>query len=134
RAPMPAVARARHPGARATGAIPRGSRTAEIGGQRREKMLNRSTSRLLALAAALLLMVPAARAHDASKYPDWAGQWQRVPDGGPPRYDPSKPDGRGQQAPLTEEYRRIHEASMADQAQGGQGLYLSSVTCIPMRT
>src|SRR5439155_1363891 len=63
---------------------------------------------------------------------DWSGQWQRVPDGGPPRYDPSKPDGRGQQAPLTEEYRRIHEASMADQATGGQGLYISSVKCIPM--
>ena len=50
----------------------------------------------------------------------------------PPRYDPSKPDGRGQEAPLKEEYRRIHEASMADQAIGGQGLYIASVKCIPM--
>jgi hypothetical protein len=86
----------------------------------------------LALAAALLAGLSGARAQDAAKYPDWSGQWQKVPDGGPPRYDPSKPDGRGQQAPLTEEYRRMHEASMADQAVGGQGLYVSSVKCIPM--
>jgi hypothetical protein len=86
----------------------------------------------LALAAALLSGLSGARAQDAAKYPDWSGQWQKVPDGGPPRYDPSKPDGRGQQAPLTEEYRRLHEASMADQAGGGQGLYVSSVKCIPM--
>ena len=73
-----------------------------------------------------------AQAHDESKYPDWSGQWIKAPDGGPPRYDPSKPDGRGQQAPLKEQYRLVHEASMADQAAGGQGLYISSVKCIPM--
>src|SRR5437879_5797613 len=96
-------------------------------------MLYRSLLGLaLAATAALSLMLPGARAHDESKYPDWSGQWQKVPDGGPPRYDPSKPDGRAQQAPLIEEYRRIHEASMADQATGGQGLYISSVKCIPM--
>src|ERR1700684_4115660 len=86
----------------------------------------------LALAAALLSGPSGARAQDISKYPDWSGQWQKGPDGGPPRYDPSKPDGRGQQAPLAEEYRRMHEASMADQAVGGQGLYVSSVKCIPL--
>jgi len=79
-----------------------------------------------------LLAAPGARAFDESKYPDWSGQWLKLPDGGPPRYDPSKPDGAGQQAPLKEKYRRIHEASMADQAAGGQGLYISSVKCIPM--
>jgi len=84
---------------------------------------------LIALTASL---ATAAQAFDESKYPDRSGQWVKVPDGGPPRYDPSKPDGRGQQAPLTEEYRRIHEASMADQAKGGQGLYIVSVKCIPM--
>ena len=87
---------------------------------------------VIALAAALAIAIAPAQAHDESKYPDWSGQWRRVPDGGPPRYDPSKPDGRGQQAPLTEEYRRIHEASMAEQAAGKQGLYISSVKCIPM--
>ena len=79
-----------------------------------------------------LLAAPPARAFDESKYPDWSGQWLKLPDGGPPRYDPSKPDGAGQAAPLKEKYRRIHEASMADQAAGGQGLYISSVKCIPM--
>jgi len=86
----------------------------------------------IALAVGLLTTAVAAHAYDESKYPDWSGQWIKAPDGGPPRYDPSKPDGRGQQAPLTEEYRRMHEASMADQAIGGQGLYISSVKCIPM--
>jgi hypothetical protein len=86
---------------------------------------------LITLAAALA-MTGSAQAFDESKYPDWSGQWVKVPDGGPPRYDPSKPDGAGQQAPLIAEYRRIHEASMADQAKGGQGLYISSVKCIPL--
>jgi hypothetical protein len=87
---------------------------------------------IAAITLATALFTSGAQAHDESKYPDWSGQWRRVPDGGVPRYDPSKPDGRGQQAPLTEEYRRIHEASMKEQAEGGQGLYLRSVKCIPM--
>ena len=95
-------------------------------------MLVPGSAGALALAAALLLTSARAQAHDESRYPDWSGQWQKVPDGGPPRYDPSKPDGKGQQAPLKEEYRLIHEASMADQAAGGQGLYRSSIKCIPM--
>src|SRR5579871_5270979 len=82
-------------------------------------MAYRSMIGLIALAAALA-MTDGARAFDESKYPDWSGQWIKVPDGG------------GQQAPLTQEYRKIHEASMADQAAGGQGLYISSVKCIPM--
>src|SRR6202162_850547 len=95
-------------------------------------MLLRISIRFLVLATALLTAGAGARAFDESKYPDGSGQWVKVPDGGPPRYDPSKPDGRGQQAPLKEPYRRIHEASMADQAAGGQGLYIASVKCIPM--
>jgi hypothetical protein len=88
-----------------------------------------------AIAAAVVaatLSLTAASAQDDPRYPDWSGQWRKAPDGGPPRYDPSKPDGAGQQAPLKEEYRRIHDASMADQAQGGPGLYVMSVKCIPM--
>ena len=95
-------------------------------------MLRRQSIYAIVLAAALLTTFAGARAYDESKYPDWSGQWIKVPDGGPPRYDPSKPDGRGQQAPLKEPYRLMHEASMADQAAGGQGLYISSVKCIPM--
>src|SRR5215831_9026220 len=97
---------------------------------RRTAMLDRTTIAAAVVAAALSLTTAAAQ--DDPRYPDWSGQWRKAPDGGPPRYDPSKPDGAGQQAPLKDEYRRIHEASMADQAQGGQGLYVMSVKCIPM--
>jgi hypothetical protein len=93
-------------------------------------MLNQGSIAAAALATALLMTVPGARAHDESKYPDWSGQWRRT-ETGTPRYDPSKPADR-QEAPLKEEYRKILEASMADQAKGGQGLYISSVKCIPM--
>ena len=41
--------------------------------------------------------------------------------GGGARYDWSKPPGRGQEAPLTPEYQAIYEATLADQAAGGQG-------------
>jgi hypothetical protein len=46
-------------------------------------------------AVAVMLWATAASAQimDYSKYPDWAGQWRRVPGGGPPRYDPSKKNG-----------------------------------------
>jgi hypothetical protein len=93
--------------------------------------MHHRTSIAAAIVAAALSLTAAA-AQDGPRYPDWSGQWRKAPDGGPPRYDPSKPDGAGQQAPLKEEYRRIHEASMADQARGGQGLYVMSVKCIPM--
>jgi hypothetical protein len=72
------------------------------------------------LAVALGVTMGNARAFDETKYPDWKGQWLRT-DTGTPRYDPSKPAGRGQQAPLTPEYQAVLEASLADQAAGGQG-------------
>jgi len=77
--------------------------------------------------AALSMTVTGAQAFDDSKYPDWKGQWMggwihRNPGvTGQPSYDPLKSDGRGQQAPLTPEYQKIHEASLADQANGGPG-------------
>ena len=74
----------------------------------------------LALAAALVLAGSAARAFDAAKYPDFGGVWTRA-GSGEPRFDPSKPPGRGQEAPLTEEYKAVLEASLADQKDGGQG-------------
>src|SRR5207302_6722107 len=36
-------------------------------------------------------------------------------------FDPTKPAGPGQQAPLTPEYQKVLESSMADQASGGLG-------------
>jgi hypothetical protein len=72
------------------------------------------------LAVVLGMAIGSARAFDETKYPSWKGQWLRT-DTGAPRYDPSKPSGRGQQAPLTPEYQAVLEASLADQATGGQG-------------
>jgi hypothetical protein len=53
-----------------------------------------------------------------------------VPDGGPPRYDPTKPNGLGQQAPLKPEYQAKLLASLKDQEDGGQGLDVT-YRCIP---
>jgi hypothetical protein len=94
-------------------------------------MTMRSLIGILTVAASLAATV-AASAHDESKYPDWSGQWRWEPMGGGPRYDPSRPAGAAQQAPLTEEFRRLHEESIAEQATGGAGLYVQSTKCIPM--
>jgi len=91
--------------------------------------VSKSSIASMALVAALMMPAPAAWALDESKYPDWSGQWSRVPDGGPPRYDTTKPL-RAQQAPMKPEYRVLHEASMADQDAGGLGLDLA-YRCIP---
>jgi hypothetical protein len=83
----------------------------------------------IALAAALIVANAAASAHDESKYPDWSGQWRR-PQGVGIQWDPSKPLGPTQQAPLTPEYQKVFEASLADQKAGGQGGD-PTYTCIP---
>src|SRR5258707_10135385 len=57
---------------------------------------------------ALLISVSAAQAFDASVYPNLGGQWSRAPVPGmtgEPPFDPSKPPGLGQQAPLKPEYQ-----------------------------
>ena len=90
-------------------------------------MLYRSSIASIVLAGALATALGDARAHDESKYPDWAGQW-RVTGGN--KWDPTKPPGRGQQAPLTAEYQAIFEANLADQAAGGQGTDPTYI-CIP---
>ena len=91
-------------------------------------MLTRNSIGTIALAVALLATMGVAQAFDDSKYPDWKGQWRRA-DAGPPRYDPSKPLN-SQQAPLTNEYKAIHAASIADQKAGGQGND-PTYTCAP---
>jgi hypothetical protein len=75
-------------------------------------------------ALAVALAATGARAFDDAQYPDLRGQWTRaiVPGAtGQPAFDPSKPPGRGQQAPLTAEYQAIFEANRADQEAGGFG-------------
>src|SRR5712672_721861 len=79
------------------------------------------------LLAALSMPTGDARAWDDAKYPDWKGQWLAVnpPLGGqtPVKFDPTKAAGPAQQAPLTPEYQKVLEDSMADQAKGGLGNY-----------
>jgi hypothetical protein len=99
-------------------------------------MSNRSTScrtaiGTIALAAALTLPVVCAQAFDETKYPSWKGQWLRVGGGQGAPWDPSKPGGLAQQAPLTPEYQAIYEANLKDQAAGGQGTD-PSFRCIPV--
>src|SRR5712691_1582907 len=83
-------------------------------------MLHRSSLAALTLATALSLTIGAASAFDATKYPDWSGQWRR-PAGVGTQWDQTKKSGLAQQAPLTPEYQKRLEASLADQARGGQG-------------
>ena len=89
-------------------------------------LLNRSAISTIATAAALALTVASAAAFDESKYPDWGGQWQRPRGAAFPnvgnQWDQARPPDLRQQAPLISEYRARLEASLADQAQGGQGL------------
>jgi hypothetical protein len=87
-------------------------------------MSDRSWTATLAVAlAALVVTIGGAQAADDTKYPDWKGQWIRIPVRLPtqPSHDQTKPWGLGQQAPLTPEYQAVLEASIADQAKGGLG-------------
>ena len=83
----------------------------------------------MAVGIALAVAATDALAFDETKYPDWSGQWHR-PRGVGIQWDQTKPLGRGQQAPLTAEYQVLFEASLADQAKGGQGED-ARFTCIP---
>src|SRR6202163_2606529 len=106
---------------------------------RRIIMLHRSSSAAFfwafALAAALAATMGVARAADDAKYPNWKGQWDTVNPrlgGQAIKFDPTKPWGPAQQAPLTPEYQKVLEDSMADQAKGGLGNY-PSARCLPGR-
>ena len=83
---------------------------------------------------AVALMASGAQAADDAKYPNLKGQWTVIVKPGVPgqrvKFDPDRPWGRGQEAPLTAEYQKVHEESMADQANGGLGNY-PTATCHP---
>ena len=88
--------------------------------------------RLMAAMAALIATLPAGAG--AAEYPDWRGAWGRFVVrgiGGQPSFDQTKPWGLGQQAPLTAEYQKILEDSIADQAKGGQGNFVEHAQCLP---
>lgn len=85
------------------------------------------------LSAVLMVTVGSAQSDD-KKYPNWKGEWiAMVPrmKGQQLRFDPSKPYGRGQGAPLTDEYKKAYQESLDDQALGGQGLFLDHASCLP---
>src|SRR5467141_3477303 len=104
-----------------------------------------STSAIAAAAIATVMMTGTVQAAEAAKYPDWKGAWTRwfppgsvlepnggFTAGGQPSHDQTKPWGRGQQAPLTPEYQKVFEESMAEQAQGGEGNFFDhAVRCMP---
>jgi hypothetical protein len=75
------------------------------------------------MAAALTVTTAGVRAAEGPTYPDWSGQWIRIPVKLPtqPSHDQTRPWGRGQEAPLTPEYQKVLEDSIADQAAGGLG-------------
>jgi hypothetical protein len=73
------------------------------------------------VALIVLAFVPAAGAPAAGlaeTYPDLESQWRNA--GQDDAWDPTKPAGLAQQAPLTPEYQAIFEASLKDQAAGGR--------------
>jgi hypothetical protein len=89
----------------------------------------RSPIRALAVVATLMTTTAIAQAFDEAKYPDLSGAWERT-GGAAPRFDTSKPRGLAQQAPLTPEFQAMYEASLADQAAGGQGDH-TVYKCLP---
>jgi hypothetical protein len=84
-------------------------------------MLYRSSIAAMVLAAVLGVTCADAQVVDGAKYPDLSGQWIRGYPGGA-RFDPAKPVGPRQEAPLTPEYQAIYQADLAEQAAGGQGI------------
>ena len=86
---------------------------------------------LAAVVAALLLTSMAASAFDDAKYPDFSGQWVAVRLGvrGQPAFDPTKPWGRGQQAPLTPDYQKVLEESIAQQVEIEKRQVIESRLC-----
>jgi hypothetical protein len=95
-------------------------------------MQHRGSIAKIVLAAATLLLPTATQAFDDAVYPPLTGQWTRatVPGtAGPPPFDPAKPPGRGQQAPLTPEYQAKFEAILADRVARGLSDVVST-TCL----
>ena len=95
-------------------------------------MLYRSLIGLVGVAA-LAMATGIVEASEDMKYPNWHGQWGRfivrgLP--GQPSFDQTKGWGPYQQAPLTPEYQKVLEESMADQEKGGLGNY-STARCLP---
>jgi hypothetical protein len=74
-----------------------------------------------AIVATLMMAFAAPAIAADAKYPDLESQWRNPAAGKSDAWDPAKPAGLAQQAPLTPEYQAMFETSVADQAAGGRG-------------
>jgi hypothetical protein len=99
-------------------------------------MRDRCSFPAIVLAAALGTAATGALALDAvkhddaahgAKYPDIGGTWVRP---GAAQWDPTKPAGLRQQAPLTPEYQAVFETNLDITKSGGQE-YNPQVNCLP---
>src|ERR1700722_16230749 len=90
-------------------------------------MRNRSRFGAIALAAAPGMSAAGAQDVDHAKYPEMRGTWVRP---GAAQWDPTKPAGLRQQAPLTAEYQAIFENNLNIAKSGGQE-YNPQVNCLP---
>jgi hypothetical protein len=90
-------------------------------------MTSRHLQTAVVLVGALGAAATSALASEASRYPDIGGTWVRP---GAAQWDPTKPAGLKQQAPLTAEYQKVFENNLAITASGGQE-YNSQINCLP---
>ena len=95
-------------------------------------MLDRIVVGAAALAAVLILTIGGSNAFDDSEYPNFKGQWRRIPVPGVRgqiSFDQHKDWGKGQQAPLTPEYQAVYERNLKTQAEGSTGEWLG-ISCL----
>src|SRR5579871_3197302 len=88
-------------------------------------MLFRNSIAAAALTTALIST--GALAQDTSKLPDLRGQWVGVGAELDSPWDPSKPAGAAQQAPLTPEYQKVYQAALDKNKAGG----IKITSCLP---
>jgi hypothetical protein len=94
-------------------------------------MLYRGSIGAAALALSLGMALTETRALDDATYPEIRGAWARTSRGGSTAsWDPTKPPGLQQQAPLTPEYQAMLEANLANRSTGGQDDN-PAISCLP---
>jgi hypothetical protein len=84
-------------------------------------MVCRSLMGTIALVVCLLMEPAAGQAQGMSSYPDWSGQWKKPNGIGNGQWDVTKPTGRAQEPPLTQEYQALYQTRLSERAAGGIG-------------
>ena len=83
---------------------------------------------LIPLAALFVLaLATSAQAFDDAQYPNFRGQWSRPASAS---WDPTRPGGLGQRAPLTPEYQALLETNLKARGNGSQD-YNRQAFCYP---